>query len=77
MEKSQKIKARVKGAMIYPSIVLTAIVIVAILMLLFVVPTLTNTFKSLGVQVPLATRIIVALSNFMVANVMLVLIALP
>lgn len=76
MERSEELIRKIKGAMIYPAIVITAVVIVGILMLLYVVPTLTSTFTSLGVQVPLATRIIVALSNFMVTNVATVLLAL-
>lgn len=73
MERSEELVRKIRGAMIYPAIVITAIIIVGVLMLIFVVPTLTATFTSLGVQVPLATRIIVDLSNFMVANVFLVL----
>lgn len=72
MERSEELIKKIKGAMIYPSIVVSAIIIVGILMLIFVVPTLTKTFTELGVQLPLATRIIVATSNFMVANVFLV-----
>ncbi|MDP2655790.1 MAG: type II secretion system F family protein [bacterium] len=73
MERSEELSRKIKGAMIYPSIVITAIIIVGILMLMYVVPTLTSTFESLGVQVPLATRIIVAISNFMVAHSLIVL----
>lgn len=76
MERSEELVRKIRGAMIYPAIVLSAVLIVGILMLIYVVPTLTSTFTSLGVQVPLATRIIVALSNFMVANVLFVLLAL-
>ncbi len=76
MERSEELTRKIKGAMIYPAIVITAVIIVGILMLIYVVPTLTSTFTSLGVQVPLATRIVVAISNFMVANVELVLLAL-
>lgn len=76
MERSEELVKKIKGAMIYPSIVVSAVVIVGILMLIFVVPTLTKTFTELGVQLPLATRIIVATSNFMVANVLLVFAAL-
>lgn len=65
MERSEELSRKIKGAMIYPAIVVTAIVIVGILMLMFVVPTLTKTFTELGVQIPLTTRIIVALSDFM------------
>lgn len=76
MERSEELVRKIKGAMIYPAIVITAVVIVGVLMLIYVVPTLTATFTSLGVQVPLATRIIVALSNFMVANTPLMLAGL-
>src|SRR3989344_5204427 len=58
MERTEELIKKVKGAMIYPAIVVTAIIIVAILMLIFVVPTLTATFTSLGVEVPLSTRVI-------------------
>jgi len=73
MERSEELSRKIKGAMIYPSIVITAIIIVGVLMLMFVVPTLTSTFTSLGVQIPLATRVIVAVSNFMVAHSIFVL----
>jgi type IV pilus assembly protein PilC len=76
MERSEELGRKIKGAMIYPAIVVTAVVVVGVLMLIYVVPTLTNTFTSLGVQVPLATRIIVALSDFMVAHVALVFLSL-
>lgn len=74
MERSEELVRKIKGAMIYPAIVMTAILIVGVLMLIYVVPTLTSTFESLGVKLPLATQIIVDLSNFMVANVVLVLV---
>lgn len=76
MERSEELVKKIKGAMIYPSIVVSAIIIVGILMLIFVVPTLTKTFTELGVKLPLATRIIVATSNFMAANVILVFVGL-
>lgn len=71
MERTQALIRKVRGAMIYPSIVVTAIIIVGILMLIFVVPTLTKTFTSLGVKLPLATQIIVAISNFLVQYALL------
>jgi len=72
MERSEELARKIRGAMIYPAIVISTVVVVGILMLIYVVPTLTSTFTELGVQVPLATRIIVALSNFMVAHVIVV-----
>ena len=73
MERSEELSRKIKGAMIYPTIVITAVIIVGILMLIYVVPTLTSTFTELGVKVPLATRIVVAVSDFMVAHIILVL----
>lgn len=76
MEHSEELIRKIRGAMIYPAIIITAVVIVCILMLIYVVPTLTSTFTSLGVKVPLATRVVVALSDFMVAHLMVVILAL-
>lgn len=76
MERSEELVRKIKGAMIYPAIVITAIIVVSVLMLIYVVPTLTKTFTALGVQIPLATRVIVALSDFMVAHISLVLLSL-
>ena len=76
MERSEELSRKIKGAMMYPSIIIIAIVIVGILMLMYVVPTLAKTFTDLGVQVPLATRIIMALSDFVVAHSLIVFAAL-
>lgn len=76
METSNTLTKKVKGAMIYPCIILTAIVIIGILMLMFVVPTLSATFKSLGVALPLSTRIIVGSSDFMVHHAIIVILLL-
>lgn len=73
MERSHTIVKKVRSAMIYPSIILIAIVLIAILLLLFVVPTLTNTFEELGVELPAATQAIVSTSAFMRDNSILVL----
>lgn len=76
MERSDQLARKIKGAMIYPSIVVTAIIIVAILMLIYVVPTLTKTFTDLGVEIPLTTQLIVAASDFMASNAILVFVIL-
>ncbi len=76
MEHTSELIRKVKGAMIYPSIVISAVIIIAILMLMYVVPVLTKTFVSLHVKVPLATRVIVAISNMLINNVALTLLVL-
>jgi type IV pilus assembly protein PilC len=73
MDSSYTLTKKVKGAMIYPSIILVAIVIIGILMLLFVVPTLAATFGQLGAKLPLSTQIILDSSNFMTHHFAVVL----
>ncbi len=74
MDKSYALEKKVKGALIYPAIVVSAMFIVGILMLIFVVPTLTSTFKELKVELPASTKIIVAVSDFLAGNTILALL---
>ncbi len=76
METSNNLTKKVKGAMIYPSIIISAIFIIGILMLMFVVPTLAATFRSLNVELPLATRIIIGSSDFVKGNILLVILGI-
>ncbi len=73
MDRSYTLEKKIRGAMIYPGIILSAIVVIGILMLIYVVPTLSNTFKELNVTLPLATRVIISSSDFMAHNVPIVL----
>lgn len=63
MEKNYTLVKKIKGAMIYPAIVLTVMIIIAVLMLILVVPTLTSTFKELNAPVPASTQVILDLSS--------------
>lgn len=71
MEHSHRLGKKVRGAMIYPAIILLTIVAITVLMLIYVVPTLSDTFASLNVALPLATRVIVAASGFLTSNTIL------
>jgi type IV pilus assembly protein PilC len=63
IEKEMKIKRRVKGAMIYPIVVLSFAVLVLIGMLLFLVPVFENVFKDLGGDLPMLTQVVVFASD--------------
>lgn len=73
METSHQLTKKIKGAMIYPSIILIAIIVIGVLLLIYVVPTLSSTFVSLGVELPRMTQIIIGASDFATNNVLLVL----
>lgn len=73
MDRSHSLNKKIKGAMIYPCIILVAVVLIGILMLIYVVPTLSNTFRELGVELPAATKAVIGASDFMAAHPFLVL----
>ena len=64
LEKAYSLTKKIKGALMYPGIILSAMVLIGVLMFAFVVPTLASTFKELGVQLPASTRFIILLGNF-------------
>jgi type IV pilus assembly protein PilC len=68
IEKETQIKRRVKGAMIYPTMVLIFATLVLIGMLLFLVPVFVRIFAELGGQLPKLTQIVVGVSNVMRGN---------
>jgi type IV pilus assembly protein PilC len=65
MEKFAKIKKQIKSAMIYPSVILFVAVAVVAILMIFVVPMLANMFKDMGQALPLPTRIVIWLSDFL------------
>lgn len=65
IEKAMKLKKKVKGAMIYPAVIISVAVIVIAVILIFVIPTFAKMFSAYGGILPLPTRIIIALSHFL------------
>ncbi|KAF0180289.1 MAG: type IV pilus assembly protein PilC [Nitrospirae bacterium] len=65
IEKTMKLKKKVKGALIYPSMVITVAVLVVAMIMIFVIPVFANIFGDMGVALPLPTRIVIGLSNFL------------
>lgn len=73
IERTSNLQKKIKGAMIYPTIVLCIMAIIGVLMMIYVMPTITETFRKLQVDLPLATEILIAVSDFMSQNVLLTL----
>ena len=71
MEKSHSLTKKVHGALIYPGVIVSAMVLIGVLMFAFVVPTLANTFRELQITLPLSTRIIIFIGNFFSNNLLL------
>src|SRR3990167_404798 len=67
-EKDYSVVSRIKGAMIYPAFILVGLVAVGALMMVYVIPKLTEVLESSGQELPWATRTLIAVSNFSSAN---------
>ena len=67
LERMDKLKRQVKTAMIYPGVVVAAAMIVTSILLIFVIPTFADLFNDFGAALPAPTRLVLAVSDFMVA----------
>jgi type IV pilus assembly protein PilC len=65
IEKAQRLKRKVKGAMVYPSVVISVAILVIVVIMVFVVPTFSSMFVTLGGELPLPTQIVINISNFL------------
>ena len=65
IEKAQNLKRKVKGAMVYPTVVITVAVMVIVIIMVFVVPTFSKMFAQLGGELPAPTQFIINLSRFL------------
>lgn len=69
LKKSYTLKKKIRGAMIYPSVILFAMVVVGTGMFIFVIPKIVDLYSSGGYTLPLPTRILLAGSTFVQANI--------
>ena len=65
MEKNDALVRKVKGAMIYPAVIMSVAVIAISVLLIFVIPVFENMFAGVGLALPLPTRIVIGASNFL------------
>ncbi len=65
LEKEHELLSKVKGAMMYPAVIIVAMIGIGILMLTYILPKITSVFKDMDVTLPPATRFIIAISDFL------------
>jgi len=64
LEKQHKLKNKVKGALIYPIIVITLMIVVTFILMIAVIPQLSGLYEGLGAELPAATKMVVGASDF-------------
>lgn len=67
LEKQMEFKGKVEGALIYPAIIIIGMFIVGLIMMIFVIPRLTSLYAEFNAELPLPTKILIAVSNFLVS----------
>ncbi|MBP6929653.1 MAG: type II secretion system F family protein [Candidatus Moranbacteria bacterium] len=71
LEKENDLLSKVRGALIYPSVIVVAMIGIGVLMLTYILPKITGTFKEMDVELPATTKIIMAMSDFLRTNAIL------
>jgi type IV pilus assembly protein PilC len=66
LEKNDALIRKVKGAMVYPGVIITVACAAIAILLIFVIPTFQNMFSSAGLELPLPTRVVIGMSNFLI-----------
>ena len=77
LERDNTLRRRIRGALMYPAIILIAMGGIGALMMIYVVPTLLMTFKELGTKLPMSTRIIISTSNFLSTHILVSITVFP
>ena len=76
MEKTNELKGKVKGALMYPIVIMFVAFVIVAFLLSFVIPRFTKMFQSFGAELPLPTRIVVGASDFFKHNIIFIIIAI-
>ena len=76
LKREADLRSKTKGAMIYPSVIIGAMLIIGVLMSIFVLPKLTSVFKDFTTDLPYATKIVIAFADFMQAHAIIVIVGM-
>jgi type IV pilus assembly protein PilC len=67
LEKNDALVRKVKGAMVYPGVIITVALGAIAILLIFVIPTFQNMFASANLELPLPTRVVIGMSNILIS----------
>ena len=76
LEKAEALNRKIKGAMIYPTIVISVAVIASTVLLVFVIPVFATMFKEMNATLPLPTRITIMISNALKSSILFIVAAI-
>ncbi|MCX6816485.1 MAG: type II secretion system F family protein [Candidatus Beckwithbacteria bacterium] len=76
LEKEGEFRAKTKSALIYPAIITIAMVVVATIMMIFVIPKLTSMYNDFGAELPMVTKVLIGISTFVAKTIWLWLVLL-
>jgi type IV pilus assembly protein PilC len=76
LEKDYEMRSKIRGAMIYPAFIVSALLVLGTFMLVYIVPKLTEMLTQTGAALPLATRILIGLSDVLASYGIFILIGL-
>ncbi|MBI5530058.1 MAG: type II secretion system F family protein [Candidatus Doudnabacteria bacterium] len=76
LHREADLRSKTKGAMIYPAVIVVAMLIIGVLMSIFVLPNLTSVFKDFGGDLPITTKVVMVFADFMSAHAFLVIAGL-
>ena len=65
LEREQQFRGKIRGALVYPIFILAVFIIISVIILIFVLPNLISILKETGQQLPLTTRMVIAVSDFL------------
>ena len=65
MERSYDLQSKIKGAMTYPAVITSAMILIGAAMLIIVVPQLSSVFDEMGIKLPISTQIMIGLGKFL------------
>ncbi|MEO0270874.1 MAG: type II secretion system F family protein [candidate division WOR-3 bacterium] len=74
LEKTADLQRKIKGAMVYPVIVLVVAIAATVALLVFVIPTFANLYEGFGAELPFLTKMVIGLSNFVKKFILLIIL---